>query len=144
MVKLLIGAIDPSNDLKDEKRQSHASGAQYGGMPPGQPGYGQPPQQQYGQQYGQAPQQQYGQPGYPAPGGYPGQQQQYGQPPQQQQSYQYGQPPQGQQQYGQPPQGQAYGQPQYAQQGQYGGGAPPPQPPAYGTRPAQGPPYPPR
>ncbi|AOW91814.1 hypothetical protein BFN03_01500 [Rhodococcus sp. WMMA185] len=96
---------------------------------PGQPGeaskgYGQPPQQSYGQQpqgYGQPPQQSYGQ-----------QPQGYGQPPQQsygQQPQGYGQPPQGYGQqnqpgygpsgYGQPTYGQpTYGQSGYGQQGQ--------------------------
>ena len=77
------------------------------GMPGGQPGYGQPPQQQgFGQApagqpgYGQPPQQQgFGQ---PAPGGQPG----YGQPQQQQG---FGQPG-AQPGYGQQPGQQAYGQ----------------------------------
>jgi hypothetical protein len=122
MIKLILGAIDPSYDTKDEK--SHMSG---GGMPPQQQqgGYGGPPPGQQGG-YGQQ-QPQYG-------GGPP----QYGQGPPQygQGPPQYGQgPPQGQQGYGQGPPGgqQGYRPPQ--QQGGYPGqqqyGAPPPQPPRY-------------
>ncbi|SMR47251.1 unnamed protein product [Zymoseptoria tritici ST99CH_3D1] len=92
MIKLILGAIDPSYDTKDEK--THMAP----GMPP-QQGYGQqqyPPQggQSYGQppqyggapQYGAPPQGQYGQPPPqgqrpPQQGGYPGQQQPYGAPP---------------------------------------------------------------
>jgi len=102
MIKLIMGAIDPSYDTKDEKKSMG------GGMPPGQQGYGQPPPGQYGA---------------PPPGQYGQQQQGYGQPPQGQQGY--GQPPQ--QGYGQPPPGQGgYGQPQ---QGRPPGGPPgyPPQ-----------------
>jgi len=109
MIKLILGAIDPSYDTKDEKasmapgagmpqrppQQGYGGAPSYGGPPPGQGGYGQqPPQGQYGQpqggQYGGGPPQ-YGQGpppgqqgGYPGQqGGYPGQQQQggYGAPP---------------------------------------------------------------
>ena len=61
MIKLILGAIDPSYDTKDEKK-SMAGGPMPGGPPPQQsgygyggpqqPSYGAPPQQQYGQQYG--------------------------------------------------------------------------------------------
>lgn len=61
MIKLILGAIDPSYDTKDEKK-SMAGGPMPGGPPPQQygapqQGYGQPPsygqpQPQYGQQYG--------------------------------------------------------------------------------------------
>ena len=107
MIKLIMGAIDPSYDTKDEK--THMSGGQ---MPPGpqaggygqqQPGYGQQ------QQYGAPPPGQYG--GAPPQGGqYGGGPPQYGAPPGQQG---YGQPPPGQQGYGQqPPPGQGgYGAP---------------------------------
>jgi hypothetical protein len=110
MIKLILGAIDPSYDTKDEK-QGMAGGVGgpggYGGGPPGgyggqqQGGYGGPGGPGgpggYGQQQGG-----YGGPGGPGgPGGYPGQQQGgYG----------------GQQGSGYPPQGQ----------GQQGYGAPPP------------------
>ncbi|WPG99694.1 Hypothetical protein R9X50_00251300 [Acrodontium crateriforme] len=109
MLKLILGAIDPSYDTKDEKSGMAPGGPPggYGGPqggyggPGGPGGYQQgPPQGQYGQgvpQYGQGP---------------PGQQ--YGQ-----QQSNYGRPPPG------PPQGGYPGQ-----QG-YGGGAPPPQPPRY-------------
>jgi len=101
MIKLILGAIDPSYDTKDEKANM-APGVSRSGGPGGPGGYGgpPPPQQGYGQQPG------YGGPP-PQQGGYGGQ---YGQPPQQN----YGRPPPG------PPQGGAYpGQQQY-------GGAPPP------------------
>ncbi|QIW95309.1 hypothetical protein AMS68_000827 [Peltaster fructicola] len=111
VLKLILGAIDPSYDSKDEKA---------GGAPPPQQGYGQPqagyggpPQGQYGQPqggYGGPPQGQYGQPqggynqpqgGYGQPqGGYGGQQQGgYGRPP----------PPPGQSGGYQPPQGYGAG-----------------------------------
>ncbi|EME47508.1 hypothetical protein DOTSEDRAFT_69451 [Dothistroma septosporum NZE10] len=113
MIKLILGAIDPSYDTKDEKTNMAPGGpGGYGGPPPGgqygqQQGYGGPPPGQA--LYGQQPQGQYGQ-----------QPPQYGQ---QQQQQQYGRPP--------PPPGQGGpggypGQPQYGQQQQYGGGAPPP------------------
>jgi len=105
MIKLILGAIDPSYDTKDEK-------AGQAGLPPRPPqqGYGGPPPGQYGQQppYGQAPAP--GGYGQPAPGG-------YGQQP-------YGGPPGGQQGYNRPPPGPP-GQGGYGGQG-YGGGAPPP------------------
>lgn len=118
LVKLLLGAIDPSYDNKDESSNRPGGGqGQYGGPPPGQ--YGAPPPQgQYGAsqqgqgQYG-APQGQYGAP--QGQGQYGAPQGQYGAPPPQQQ---YGQQPQ----YGRPPPGQ----PPYPQQGGYG--APPPAP----------------
>lgn len=100
LIKLLLGSIDASYDVKDEKsnnpRPTGPPGGGYGGpqqgYPPQQQGYGQhqggyPPQQQqgYGQQqpqgYGQQQQQGYGRPppqqgGYPSHqgGGYPPQQ----------------------------------------------------------------------
>lgn len=116
MIKLILGAIDPSYDTKDEKTSM-------GGAPPG--GYGGPPPQQGG--YG-GPQGGYGGPqgGYGGPppqqGGYGGPPQQgYGGPPQQ-----YGGAPQ-QGGYGQPPVGQRPPQGQYPGQSQYGA----PQPPRY-------------
>ncbi|KXT14437.1 hypothetical protein AC579_8370 [Pseudocercospora musae] len=116
MIKLILGAIDPSYDTKDEKTH----------MAPGASGgYGQPPPQQYGQQgggYGAPPQQG----GYGAPP--PGQQGGYGAPPPPQYGQQQGGYP-GQQQQGgyrpPPPPGQQGG---YPGQQQYGG---PPQPPRY-------------
>ncbi|KAI5209797.1 hypothetical protein AUEXF2481DRAFT_41076 [Aureobasidium subglaciale EXF-2481] len=109
ILKLILGAIDPSYDTKDEKSNHPPGGA---------PGYGAPPPQQGG--YGG--QQQFAPPGG-APPGY-GQQQQggYGQqqggyPPQQQGGY-------GQQQGGYPPQQGGYG-------GQQQGYGAPPQPPRY-------------
>lgn len=78
LVKLLLGAIDPSYDRKDE------SG---GGAPPPHGGYGGGPPQQGG--YGGGGQQYGGQPqhgGPPQQGGYP--------PQQQQQGYGRGYPPQ--------------------------------------------------
>jgi hypothetical protein len=87
MIKLILGAIDPSYDTKDEK-------AGQAGLPPRPPqqGYGGPPPGQYGQQpqYGQGPSGGYGQPasggyGQQGPGGY--QQQPYGAPPGGQQGY---------------------------------------------------------
>lgn len=116
MIKLILGAIDPSYDTKDEKTHmapgSGAPGGYGGPAPPGQ--YGQPPQQGYGAPPpGQPP---YGQQGgygqQPPPGQYGGQPQ-YGQ---QQGQQQYGRPP--------PPPGQQPGG--YPGQQQYGGGAPPP------------------
>ncbi|KAH0412176.1 hypothetical protein KCU90_g18024, partial [Aureobasidium melanogenum] len=109
ILKLILGAIDPSYDTKDEKSNRPQGGP---------PGYGAPPPQQGG--YG-------GQGQYPPPPGAPqgyGQQpggygQQQGYPPQQQGGY--GAPPQ--QQGGYPPQQGGYGQ-------QQGYGAPPP-PPRY-------------
>jgi len=116
VVKLLLGAIDPSYDTQDEKQGSSSLGGPPGGN------YG-PPAQQYQQpQYGN--QQQYGsQPQF-------GQQQNYGQP--QQGGYGQGGYGQGQGQGGQgynrpPPQSQ---QPPYPQQQGQGYGAPPP-PPRY-------------
>lgn len=102
MLKLILGAIDPSYDTKDEKQNMGGApsgmppAGQYGappsqsyGAPPNQ-GYGAPPQG-YGAPMGQAP---YGQQQqYPPPagrGGYPGAQGS-GYPPQQQGGY--GQPP---------------------------------------------------
>ncbi|KAK6348918.1 hypothetical protein TWF730_009680 [Orbilia blumenaviensis] len=117
LTKLLLGAIDPSYDRKDES--GHAPPPQQGGYggPSGQ--YGAPPPQQYG-----APQGQYGAPppgqyGAPPPGQYGAPPGQYGAPPQQ-----YGAP---QGQYGAPPPGQ-YGAPP---PGQYGGGYPGGKPPKY-------------
>jgi len=119
IIKLLMGAIDPSYDTQDEKSNVPAGGPPggYGQQPPyggQQQGYGAPPPQQYGQQ-----------------GSYGGQQQGYGAPPPQQ----YGQqPPSGAGGYGRPPPQQGYGQappyPQGGQGGQGGYGAPPP-PPRY-------------
>jgi len=118
IIKLLMGAIDPSYDTQDEKSNAPAGG------PPG--GYGQQPS--YGGQqqgYGAPPPQQYGQQAQPP---YGGPQQGYGAPPPQQ----YGQQPQGGPGgYGRPPPQQGYGQaPPYPQGGQGGYGAPPP-PPRY-------------
>ncbi|KAF3903451.1 hypothetical protein ABW20_dc0103767 [Dactylellina cionopaga] len=127
LTKLLLGAIDPTYDQKDESgTQPQGMGgyggpSQYGAAPQGQYGappgqYGAPPQGQYGApqgQYGAPPQGQYG-----APQG------QYGAPP----PNQYGAP---QGQYGAPPPSQ-YGAPQG---GQYG--APPPQSGQYGAPPGQ-------
>jgi hypothetical protein len=70
MIKLILGAIDPSYDTKDEK--THMAPGGPGGPPPQGQQYGGPPPQ--GQQYGGPPPQQYGAPQY-------GQQQQYGGPP---------------------------------------------------------------
>jgi hypothetical protein len=100
ILKLILGAIDPSYDTKDEKSNRPQGGAPGYGAPPQQGGYGgqnqfapppgAPPsygqQGGYGQQQGYPPQQQQG--GYGAPqqqqGGYPpqqyGQQQGYGAP----------------------------------------------------------------
>ncbi|KAF2160999.1 hypothetical protein M409DRAFT_70073 [Zasmidium cellare ATCC 36951] len=114
MIKLILGAIDPSYDTKDEKSGMTGGppGGQFGGPPPGQ--YGQQPQ--YGAPPpGGAP---YGQQG--GPGG-------YGQPPPQQGGY--GAPPQ----YGQGPPGQ--GPPGQGTPGQYG--RPPPGPPQQGGYPPQ-------
>jgi len=114
MIKLMLGAIDPSYDTQDEKTSAPSG---YGGPPGGPGGYGQQPPQYggQGQGYGAPPpqQQQYGQQQY---GGqqpqYGGQQQQYG----------------GQQGYNRPPPQQpSYGQqPPYPQQGGYGAPPPPP------------------
>jgi hypothetical protein len=109
LMKLLLGAIASSYDIKDEKRahrpQVQGGPGGYGGGPP-QGGYGGPPQQGYGQ-----PQGGYGQPLSHG---------QYGQPPP---SYgQYGQQPGG---YGRPPPNQ----PPYG--GQQGGYSAPPPPPRY-------------
>ncbi|KAF3314865.1 hypothetical protein TWF173_004392 [Orbilia oligospora] len=116
LTKLLLGAVDPSYDRKDEA--GHAPPPQQGGYG-GPQGYGAPPPQQYGAPQGQygGPQGQYGAPppgqyGAPPPGQYGGQQQQYGAP-----QGQYGAPPPGQ--YGAPP------------PGQYGGGYPGGKPPKY-------------
>jgi hypothetical protein len=108
VLKLILGAIDPSYDTQDE--QTNAGGPQGGyGGPPQQGGYGGPPPQQGG--YGGPPQQGYGQQqqgGYaPPPGGPPGRPQQGG----------YAPPPGG------PPQSGYPGQQTY-------GGAPP-APPRY-------------
>ncbi|GAB7347129.1 hypothetical protein MBLNU459_g3253t1 [Dothideomycetes sp. NU459] len=114
IVKLLLGAIDPSYDTQDEKTNAPQGGyggppgGGYGGPPPGQGGYGAPPGQQ----------------GYGAPPGGYGGQQGYGAPPPQQGGY--NRPPPGQPGY--PPQGQqgGYGQQgSYGQQGGYGAPAPP-------------------
>ncbi|KAG9839543.1 hypothetical protein KCU68_g9468, partial [Aureobasidium melanogenum] len=93
ILKLILGAIDPSYDTKDEKSNRPQGGPPGYGAPPQQGGYGgqgqypPPPgapqgygQQQggYGQQQGYPPQQQGGYP--PQQGGY-GQQQGYGAPP---------------------------------------------------------------
>ncbi|OQO14696.1 hypothetical protein B0A48_00077 [Cryoendolithus antarcticus] len=104
MLKLILGAIDPSYDTKDEKT-SMAGGA------PG--GYGGAPLQQYGAPQGQYPPQQQGYGAPPQQGGYGQQPPQYGGQ-QQQQGGQYGRPP--------PPQGQQGGYP--GQAPQYGGGPP--------------------
>lgn len=128
LTKLLLGAIDPTYDQKDEsgaQPQQQMGGyggpSQYGAAPPGQYGasqgqYGAPPPNQYGApqgQYGAPPPNQYGAPqgqyGAPPPG-------QYGAPP----GGQYGAPPP-QGQYGAPPPQGQYGAPP----GQYGGGKPP-------------------
>ncbi|KAK6526834.1 hypothetical protein TWF281_010031 [Arthrobotrys megalospora] len=127
LTKLLLGAIDPSYDRKDEA--GHAPPPQQYGASSSQ--YGAPPPQQYGAPQGQygGPQGQYGAPppgqyGAPPPGQYgaPQQHGQYGAP---QQHGQYGAPPPQGQYGGQPPQGQ-YGAPpgQYGAPppGQYGGG----------------------
>jgi hypothetical protein len=115
ILKLILGAIDPSYDTKDEKSNRPQGGAPGYGAPPQQGGYG--GQNQFAPPPGAPPS--YGQ----QQGGY-GQQQGY--PPQQQ----YGAPPQ--QQGGYPPQQGGYGQ----QQGGYPGQQPsqygaPPQPPRY-------------
>lgn len=74
VLKLILGAIDPSYDTQDEKGgQAPPPGAGYGGPPP-QQGYGGPPS--YGGPqggYGGPPPGQYGQPqgGYNAPPGPP-------------------------------------------------------------------------
>ncbi|KAK5698648.1 hypothetical protein LTR97_006295 [Elasticomyces elasticus] len=124
MIKLILGAIDPSYDTKDEKANM-APGA---GMPPRpQQGYGGPPPGQQGG-YGQAPPQ-YG--GAPPPG-----QGGYGAPPPQQGGYP---PQQGGGQYGRPappPGGQGGYPPQQGGSGyppQQGGGGYPGQqgPPRY-------------
>ncbi|GAB7357837.1 hypothetical protein MBLNU230_g0008t2 [Neophaeotheca triangularis] len=117
MMKLILGAIDPSYDSKDEKGGMTGSGPPpggYGGPPPQQQQYGGQPQ--YGQQqggYGQQPQYGQQQPPYPQQGGYGG-------PPPPQQGQGQGQgyrpPP------GPPPGSQGYG----GQQQQQGYGAPPP------------------
>lgn len=108
VLKLILGAIDPSYDTQDEQGNAGAQGG-YGGPPPQQGGYGGPPPQQGG--YGGPPQQGYGQQqqgGYaPPPGGPPGRPQQGG----------YAPPPGG------PPQSG------YPGQQTYGGG--PPAPPRY-------------
>ncbi|KAL9105768.1 MAG: hypothetical protein Q9227_009116 [Pyrenula ochraceoflavens] len=111
LIKLLLGAIDPSYDTKDEKssqRPPQAGG--YGGPPPG--GYGGPPQGGYGGPpqggYGGPPQGGgYGQQG--PPGGYGGQQGGYGRPPPGPPGQGGGYPPQ--QGGGYPPQGGGYGGP---------------------------------
>jgi len=122
-MKLILGAIDPSYDTKDEK----ASMA--GGPRPPQQNYGGPPPPgQYGQQpqYGQGPPGGYGQ---QQQGGYGGPQQSYGQPQGYgQQPQGYGAPQGGQQQYNRPPPVPP-GQGGYPPQGQSYGGAP--QPPRY-------------
>jgi len=113
MIKLILGAIDPSYDTKDEKA------GMTGGAPPPQQGYGGPPPQgQYGQppQYGQGP-----------PGGYVQQPQGgYGQ-------HQGGYPPQPG--YGGPSSQQGYNRPPPGPPGQGGypgqGYGAPPQPPRY-------------
>lgn len=125
VVKLLLGAIDPSYDTQDEKTGgSSGMGGPSGGYGGPQGGYGGPPgqpQQQYGQQYGQQ-QPPYG--GQQQQGGYGGQQG-YGRPPPQQQ---YGQGPP--QQYGQS-QGPPYPHQGGYGQGQSGGYGAPPPPPRY-------------
>ncbi|KAF2767663.1 hypothetical protein EJ03DRAFT_144325 [Teratosphaeria nubilosa] len=100
MIKLILGAIDPSYDTKDEKQNMGPGGAPppqqggyggpggpggYGGPPP-QGGYGGPPPGQYGApppgQYGGGPPGgQYNRPPPPPGGQYPGQQGGYGGPP---------------------------------------------------------------
>ncbi|KAM0722399.1 hypothetical protein Q7P37_001840 [Cladosporium fusiforme] len=121
VLKLILGAIDPSYDTQDEKGGQQGGAGGYGGPPGGPPGgqYGGPQQQQGG--YGQQPPQQgYGQgpPGqqYPPPPGPPSGQQGYGQPPQQ--GGQYGRPPGSQQGSGgypgqQPPYPGSSGPPRY-------------------------------
>lgn len=110
VLKLILGAIDPSYDTQDEKGGQQGGAGGYGAPPPGGQ-YGQP---QYGQQ---PPQQSYGQ----APPG-----QQFSAPPG---------PPPGQQGYGQPPPsgGGQYGRPPGPQQGQGQGGYPGQQPPYPGS-----------
>ncbi|TIA53141.1 hypothetical protein D6C83_04403 [Aureobasidium pullulans] len=110
ILKLILGAIDPSYDTKDEKSNRQGGGAPGYGAPPQQGGYG--GQGQFAPPGGAPPS--YGAP--PQQGGYG--QQQGGYPPQQ---GGYGAPPQ--QQGGYPPQQGGYGQ-------QQGYGAPP-QPPRY-------------
>jgi len=106
LAKLLLGAIDPSYDAKDENQQRPVQGqAQYGTLPPGQYGASQPGQ------YAPPPGQ------YPPPGvGYPPQQ---GYPPQGQYGFP---PPSGQGGYPphqvHPPQGQ-FGAPHLVGQGGY-------------------------
>ncbi|EPS39204.1 hypothetical protein H072_6985 [Dactylellina haptotyla CBS 200.50] len=107
LTKLLLGAIDPTYDRKDESG-THPQQIQ---AP-----YGAPPGGQYG-----APGQYGGQQGPPGQYGAPQGQQGYGAPPQ----GQYGAPPPGQ--YGAPPPGQYGGAPPPGQYGappggQYGGG----------------------
>jgi len=77
VLKLILGAIDPSYDTQDEQGSAAQGGfggppqqGGYGGPPPQQGGYGGPPPQGYGQQQ---------QGGYaPPPGGPPGRPQQGG------------------------------------------------------------------
>ncbi|TKA80082.1 hypothetical protein B0A55_02458 [Friedmanniomyces simplex] len=119
MIKLILGAIDPSYDTKDEKA-SMAPGAGMASRPP-------PPQQGYGGAPGG-----YGQGGPPPPG-----QGGYGQgPPPPGQGYGHGPPP-GQSGYPPPQQGGQYGQRPPPGQGQ-GGYVPPQQGGGYGG--PQGPP----
>lgn len=101
MVKLLLGAVDPSYDSKDEQRSYRPGGPQQ--PPPGQ--YGAPPGPMQGQY------------GAPPPGPPPGQ---YGAPPPGPPPGQYGAPPPNQ--YGQ-------AQPAYSQGSGYGYNRPPPGPP---------------
>ncbi|CAK4030166.1 AT-rich interactive domain-containing 1A-like [Lecanosticta acicola] len=109
MIKLILGAIDPSYDTKDEK--TSMGGGMPGGMPPGPGGYGPGPGQYQqgpppGQNYGAPPNSQYGgpPPNYGGPQqGYPPQQG-YGRPPG---------PPQGGAYPGQQPGGYAPGPPRY-------------------------------
>ncbi|KAI4716157.1 hypothetical protein E4T48_07643 [Aureobasidium sp. EXF-10727] len=109
ILKLILGAIDPSYDTKDEKSNRPQGGP---------PGYGAPPPQQggYGGQGQFAPP-----PG--APQGYGQQQGGYGQ--------QQGYPPQQQGGYGAPPQQQGGYPPQQGGYGQQQGYGAPPQPPRY-------------
>lgn len=109
IIKLLLGAIDPSYDAKDESR-SYRPSVQ------GNPSMGQQSYPTQGQQYGAPPPQQY-------TGSFGGQQQ-YGQ---QQNQYNRPPPPGPQSGYGAPQPGF---NPPYPQQGG-GGGYAPPQPPRY-------------
>lgn len=117
IVKLLMGAVDPSYDSKDEAKSYRPGGGAPGHPPQHAGGYGAPPPQQA---YG-APQGGYGQPQQPY--GAPPGQGQYGAPPGQGQC---GAPPG---RPGQPPYPQGPPQPPYPSGG--GGYGQPPPPPRY-------------